>query len=289
MADRLTSIGVEFSKEKMKHIFYSLHPEVEVRFWGMGLICSPKGITGLPDRFYTMLMWPIRILTGKNTSIPRRTPGEYRCDGPDRGRDLVDTHELVHPSVRIRYLYGGFDLDDKGLWNMDGYELTPRSFEEDVSPESPPGSHASHVDWPPCLNKSEYHTLVGTCYYGTLPTKSPGRRSRRIVQDEQPHALQLEYFPEVRHRWSWVNGKSKKELPEEHIGKWERMYIKINKTLLECQEGKEFGDLPKPPLKEERISKTLYSHGLHYGLHDVVSWDKSGNKENEKKPNGVRD
>lgn len=295
MADRLTSIGVEFSKEKMKHIFYSVHPEAKVRLWGMGQICSPKGITGLPDRFYTMLMSPYRILTGKNTGIPRRTPANYQSDGS--GRDLENTNELVHPSVRIRYLYGGSDLDDKGPWNMDGYELAHRSLEEDVSPESPPGSHASQIDWPPYLDKSEYHTLVGTCYYGTLPTtKRPRRRSQQIVQGEQPHHLQLEDFPEVMHRWSWVNVlNSKKKLPEEHIGNWERMYIKINKTLLEWQEEKEFVNLPKPPLEEERIPKVIPKvldnyrvYGLQYGLHDVVSWDKSGNKK-EKKPGEVRD
>jgi hypothetical protein len=272
MADRLTSIGVEFSKAEMKHIFYSLHPDAKARHWGMGLICSPKGITGLPDRFYTVLMWPIRVLAGKNTGITRRTPAKYQCDGPDRGRDLENTNELVHPSVRIRYLYGGFDLDDKGAWDMHGYELMPRSFEEDVSPESPPGSHASPVDWSPRLNPGEstYHTLAGpiTCYYGTSLSKSP---RQRIVHGEQLGHLELEPLREVRHCWSWVNRDSKKELREEHIGKWERMYIKINKTMLSWQEEMESVDLPR--LNEEMMSKVPDNYGV-YGLHDVASWDK---------------
>jgi len=279
MADRLTSIGVEFSKEEMKHIFYSLHPDAKARPWGMGLICSPKGITGLLDRFYTLLMWPIRVLAGKNTGIPRRTPAEYRCDGPDGPRDLDNTNEFVHPSVRIRYLYGGLDLDDKGAWDMRDYEL----FEEDVSPESPPGSHASEVDWPPRLNRGEstlYHTLAGpvTCSYDTPPRKIPSPKiplpkspRRPIVHSEQPHPLQLEGLPDVRHRWSWVNRDSKKELREEHIGKWECMYIKINKTMLRWQEGE--GSVYLPRLNEERMSKVLDNYEV-YGLHDVASWDK---------------
>jgi hypothetical protein len=92
------------------------------------------------------LMWLIWILTGKNAGITRRTLAKYRCDGLGKGRNLDKTNELVHLSVRIRYMYGGFDLDDKGLWKMHGYELMPRSFEEDVSPECPPGLHLSAVD-----------------------------------------------------------------------------------------------------------------------------------------------
>jgi hypothetical protein len=143
------------------------------------------------------------------------------------------------------------------------------------------------------LNETSYYTFEGeiTCYYGSLPSKSPRRRGQRRVQGEQPHHLQLELFPKVRHRWSWVKSDSKKELPEECIGKWERMYSKINKTLLEWKEDTEFENLLKLPLKEERVSKMLDScgdYGLHYGLHDVVSWDKSENKRKEKEPRSLR-
>lgn len=278
MADRLTSIGVEFSKAEMMHIFYSLHPDAKARHWGMGTICSPKGITGLPDRFYTVLMWPIRILAGKNTGITRRTPANYQCDGPDRGRDLERTNELVHPSVRIRYLYGGLDLDDKGAWNMQGYKLKARSLEEDISPDSPPGSYASQVDWPPRLNRGEntYYTLAGpiTCYCGTSPLYSPGQR---LVHGEQSHHFKLETLPEVRLRWSWVNCDSKKELREEHIGRWERMYININKEMLSWQEN-ESVDLPL--LNKEWMSKVPDKYSV-YGLHDVVSWDKIWKQQEE--------
>jgi hypothetical protein len=291
MADRLTSIGVEFSKEKMKYIFYSLHPDVKARLWGMGLICNPKGITALPDSFYTLLMWPISKLAGKTTGIHRRTPAKYQCDGPDKFHNLENTNEFVHPSVRIRYLYGGRDLDDEGVWDMRGYQLF-----EDMAPESPPGSNAIEIDWPHRLNHGKstlcnrlYHTLAGTvtCSYGTQPCKIVPRKiplskspRRPIVYSEQPHRIQLELLPKVRHHWSWKNCDSNEKLPEEHIGNWERLYIKINNQLLSWQEGKESAVLP--PLNKERIPKALDDYmvyGLCYGLHDVVSWDESGNKK----------
>ncbi|KAL3302791.1 peptidoglycan binding domain-containing protein [Colletotrichum asianum] len=96
MADQLTSVGVEFNPEEMKRIF--LNTELDSK-WALGRITKPEMWTGMVDKVQ-------QIWTGPEG---KRTPGMNTADGKDSGKPtvLTNTNELIHPSVRMRYLYGG--------------------------------------------------------------------------------------------------------------------------------------------------------------------------------------
>lgn len=236
MADQLTSIGVEFNKPEMYRIFYSVNPGVEVRKWGLGLICSPDGLTTVPDRLHTAAAMPWRIATGQSTEPTPRTPGLYHNDGNAR-EPLVRPNELVHPSVRIRYHYGGLGLDDAGRWECRA--LTANQYRLGHKPQSPIPVRPTRV--PGAV--SEYHMTNGpvTPYYDVVPTgnsTATGQQPATLVRAEQPNEdddLRRLADPVSQH-WVWTTPDGARELYEEHLGMWERMFIRINENLLVWQE-----------------------------------------------------
>ena len=114
MADQLTPLGVEFSRQEMECIFSSVNPSVQVREWGMGRIHKPTGVTTYFDRVFNLMMRPYLKLKRFDTNHAPRMLGSYNDeDNAHAPRPLEGTNEFVHPSVRIRYIYRGFGLDDK--------------------------------------------------------------------------------------------------------------------------------------------------------------------------------
>lgn len=91
------------------------------RPWGMGkLYDSMTGITALGGQ---------RI----------RTPGQYLATNPTTGkatgRNLLDTEETIHASVRIRKELGGLGTEDKGPYNptsLVGWHLVGTVQQHDV-------------------------------------------------------------------------------------------------------------------------------------------------------------
>ncbi|KAL2127516.1 hypothetical protein VTI74DRAFT_10615 [Chaetomium olivicolor] len=293
MADQLTSIGVEFSKTEMNRILYDIRPQAKARKWGLGVIRNPDGLTSYPDWVWSYVPAPVRKPT-KGT----RTPGGYSDDSSKE--KLVKPNELVHPCVRIRYLYGGLNMDDAGPWTCralteQGYNLERR---DTPATEVRKTRVASAV--------GTYHSVRGpiTPYYDSPPAcSSAGTDDHPFVKVEQPHEDDLYQLPEPRSHWVWRH-KDGSELPEEHIGMWERMFIKVNEKLVGWQEradaaaaGLETGsvaaraeqkslfgwasdtiksafvDPPQPLLTEAARRKDAHIPET-YGYHDLVSWQK---------------
>ncbi|KAK3310044.1 uncharacterized protein B0T15DRAFT_546383 [Chaetomium strumarium] len=217
MADQLTSIGRARG--------------------GLGVIRNPNGLTSYPDWIWSYVAAPIRKLTKGTTDYITRIPGSYKEDDGD-GK-LVDPNELVHPCVRIRYLYGGLNLDDAGPWTCRalterGYRLERRDAPAIVAVvRGKPGVHRA---------PDTYHSVRGpvTPYYyscyntnNTTPavTSNAGDDDHQqpfLVKVEQPHEDDLKHQGD--------GDGDGHELPEEQIGMWERMFIKVNEKLVRWQE-----------------------------------------------------
>ncbi|GKT63307.1 hypothetical protein ColTof3_10646 [Colletotrichum tofieldiae] len=61
----------------------------------------------------------------EDVRIGPRTPDFYRAMEND---PLGQLHELVHPSVQIRYLYHELDLDDSDEWQVEALTSKKRGF-----------------------------------------------------------------------------------------------------------------------------------------------------------------
>ncbi|KAK4446012.1 hypothetical protein QBC34DRAFT_412229 [Podospora aff. communis PSN243] len=237
MADQLTPLGVEFSRNEMERIFSSVSPEGKVLPWGMGTIYNPHGFTTYFDRAFNLLATPYRMLKKVSNHHAPRTPGRYRDD--DNTTLLQETEEFVHPSVRIRYLYSGRGLDDHGIWDCrslvgpGGYTLRPSSVDSIVAR---PGRSQTK-------GKTAYHCVVGTAvpYYGDVPKDRPKTFERMLVRVERPNWFRIgnaleSLLPAPKQRWDWVsNSDGERRLEEEHLGVWEQKFIYVNDTLWKKQ------------------------------------------------------
>ncbi|KAK4038098.1 hypothetical protein C8A01DRAFT_37995 [Parachaetomium inaequale] len=302
MADQLASIGVEFSKTEMSRIFYNMHPKAKARKWGMGLIRNPNSLTAYPDWIWSYIAAPYRKLTRGTTDYPTRTPGGYL---DDKGEKLVKPSELVHPCVRIRYLYGGLTMDDAGPWTC--HALTERGYHlerRDTLATQRRNGHDSAAE-------AAYYSIrgpvtpyyssrgPGTPYYDVLHSHSdpaPGTDKNPLVKVEQPHEDELCQLPEPRSYWVWKH-EDGSELPEEHIGMWERLFIKVNnEKLVKWQEYADakgaarankgifgwgsdaikwaFGRSPQPPLPPLAAKVKNGKIPEEYGYHDLVCWQR---------------
>ncbi|UQC87805.1 uncharacterized protein CLUP02_13325 [Colletotrichum lupini] len=229
MADQLTSVGVEFSTCEMQRIFSTISHGDTIRPWGLGEITSPTSLvtTGL-DRVWNTISAPYFAYHGQYAENSARKPHFYEDDG--QKKLLTHTEELVHPCVRVRYLYNGLGLDDKAEWRCNA--LTGRGWElkldRGVGPDKiRPGRDPKIVD--------KYRTVGGSVtsihqqYPKTLAAEG------QLVNTEQPsevHLWQLKY-PENAYTWTHPEGKV---LEEEQIGMWERMFIRINDNHVDLKE-----------------------------------------------------
>jgi len=247
MADQLTSVGVEFSKSEMNRIFYELRGPTRARPWGLGMIHNPNGATSYPDWLWSYVAAPWRKYKHGTTDYVTRTPGGYKEDNGIL--EIVSPNELVHPCVRLRYLYGGLNMDDAGPWTC--RPLTERGFTLQRRTEPPFTTPRGHRI-PSALNT--YHTVRGpvTPYYDSPPELTTatatatstvmgiGSESHPFVRAEQPHEEELYPLPSIPSGsdsgvyWAWVHPDGD-ILYEEQIGMWERLFIKVNEKLLTWQ------------------------------------------------------
>ncbi|KAF9870230.1 hypothetical protein CkaCkLH20_12316 [Colletotrichum karsti] len=300
MADQLTSIGVEFSKQEMKRIFRSVPSRIDARPWGLGKITSPDSLaTTLPDAAWNMITLPYRTATQQWTEGSTRKPGLYMDDIGKR--QLKNTKELVHPSVRVRYLYHGLGLDDAGEWQCKAlsgrgwqlmFEKSPPK-EDDIRP----GRDPNVVD--------QYKTTTGsvTAVYEQYPREYSAEE--KLVKAEQPLECDLKQLDAPKNTWTWRlrHGDRQIVLPEEHIGMWERMYIEINDDMVRWQKmttdemrkrwtrGDQIRDMATESVAVafatmDRIMKTAMGtvfggppekylprgYPSEHGYHDFVSW-----------------
>ncbi|KAI8165015.1 hypothetical protein K4K49_003375 [Colletotrichum sp. SAR 10_70] len=287
MADQLTSVGVEFTASEMLRIFRTVDLYLEQRPWALGRISNP-GITGLPDKAWDTLLYPVEWVRGGNTYHGTRTPGLYKEEEKateNVGGEEVRGHELVHPSVRIRYLHGGKDLDDNGMWQCRA--LTKNGYSLSKSAEARP----EHLQSPPLTYATTFNTLAGTIssVQGDKNDVIEGlddRQRHRVVPRQLPFEEDL-YSPLPNDNFDWVEeedlynyeGKppktwvwksDKTTLHEERIGNWERLYLLVNQGHLgRAKERKSFG--------QEKAEDTQASSSSGQGW-----WPFSGNSEAEK-------
>ncbi|KAF6814817.1 hypothetical protein CSOJ01_03828 [Colletotrichum sojae] len=301
MADQLTSVGVEFSKKEMRRIFQS-EPQPEARPWGLGKITSPESFTTtFPDRAWNAVTLPYRTLTHQWTESSIRKPGLYSNDSGRK--QLKNTKELVHPSVRVRFLYNGLGLDDSGEWQCKAlaghkwelmFEKNPPK-EDDIRP----GRDPRIVD--------QYKTVGGTVTAVHEQYPSDASFEGRLVKTEHPKECDLKALDPPMNTWTWRRrlGDRQLLLPEEHIGVWERMYIEINDDMVRWQDmtagekkkrwsrGDEIRDLATEAVSfafdtVDRVVKTAVGmvfgappakylpkgYPREHGYHDFVSWQR---------------
>ncbi|KAL3299590.1 peptidoglycan binding domain-containing protein [Colletotrichum asianum] len=287
MADQLTSVGVEFTASEMLRIFRTVDLYLEQRPWALGRISNP-GITGLPDKAWDTLLYPVEWVRGGNTYHGTRTPGLYKEEEKateNVGGEEVRGHELVHPSVRIRYLHGGKDLDDNGIWQCRA--LTRNGYSLSKAAEARP----EHLQSPPLTYATTFNTLAGTIssVQGDKNDVIEGlddRQRHRVVPRQLPFEEDL-YTPLPNDNFDWVEEEDlynyegtlpktwvwksdKTTLHEERIGNWERLYLLVNQGHLgRAKERKSFG--------QEKTEDTQGSSSSGQGW-----WPFSGNSEAEK-------
>ncbi|TID06696.1 Uncharacterized protein CH35J_001561 [Colletotrichum higginsianum] len=304
MADQLTSVGVEFSKCEMKRIFSTISHGDEIRPWGLGKISSPDSLyTTLPDQAWSALTLPYRAYRGHQPESSVRRPGLSRNRRDDAF--LTNTEELVHPSVRVRYLYHGLGLDDSAEWSCEA--LTGRGWQLSYQKMPPTkeqirqGRDAGVVD--------EYKTVAGSVtavheQYAKDRSRAP---DGTLVRTEHPSESELAKLNVPKNTWTWRQSELPgiRPLGEEQIGVWERMFIDVNDKLVklqdECDREKTMQKTAGDRLRDLATEKVVRSLGmaqwivkaslgvvfgaapakvfpvgypLQHGYHDFVSWQR---------------
>ncbi|KAJ3949665.1 uncharacterized protein N0V96_000789 [Colletotrichum fioriniae] len=306
MADQLTSVGVEFSTCEMQRIFRTISHGDTIRPWGLGEITSPTSLvtTGL-DRAWNMLSAPYLAYHGQFAESSARTPHFYR---DKNGKKLLThTEELVHPCVRVRYLYNGLGLDDKAEWRCNA--LTGRGWELKLdrgvtSTKIRPGRDPKIVD--------KYRTVGGSVT--SVHQQYPKTRAAegQLVNTEQPSEEDLWQLKSPKNTYTWTHPEGK-VLKEEQIGMWERMFIDINDDHVDLKKRSDEQKMRKQThgdrLRDMATSNVYHALGmvdwivktsigavfgtrpdkqyplgypLQHGYYDFVSWQKGlrqGNSE----------
>ena len=201
----------------------------------------------------------------------------------------MNANELVHPSVRLRYLYGGLAPEDAGPWQNRALTARGYALKSCPAPETPIRDcrikEALEATYPVVgggVITPFYDTPNPTIVSIATALQPDKKDSMKLVRVEQPHETDdLYQLPAPQRHWAWVlekedpEGIKTKVLPEEHIGMWERMFIKTNEKMLAWQEkvGAKHPTKPKPVFgktrAEEWKSKEIPES---YGYHDFVSW-----------------
>jgi len=155
----------------------------------MGSIYKPTGMTTYFDRVFNLMMRLYLKPKRFDTNHASRMPGSYNYEDNARApRSLEGTNEFAHPSVCIRYIYSGFGLDDKHVWNCDAligkgsYQLRYNS--SSIKPRPGRQQHES---------KSEYQCVAGVVipYYGKPPSNRRNPRSANWSASSSPTGSKL--------------------------------------------------------------------------------------------------
>ena len=136
-----------------------------VRSWGLGkLVNSEAGI---------------RVLAGSKV----RTPGQYHATDPHTGAStktpLRNTHEHIHPSVRVRLALKGKGIGDKGLYEpeaLKGWKLVSTS-DGDVDKGDPDKGDPQVLGYEWILDKGRDGSKV------VLKEDQMGNVERRLYSD----------------------------------------------------------------------------------------------------------
>ncbi|KXH28422.1 hypothetical protein CSAL01_10685 [Colletotrichum salicis] len=301
MADQLTSVGVEFSSCEMQRIFSTISHGDNIRPWGLGEITSPTSLvtTGL-DRAWNTITAPYHAYHGQFAESSARTPHFYR-DESDGGEKKVLTHtkELVHPCVRVRYLYNGLGLDDKAEWRCNA--LTGRGWDLKLDGGVVPTEIRQGRD-PKIVDK--YKTVGGSVTAIHQQYPKPRAEEGNLVHTEQPLEKNLWQLKAPKNTYTW-NHPEGKVLKEEQIGMWERMFIDINDDLVDLKKRSDDEKRDKRTrgdrLRDQATSKVYYAlsmaewivkasvgailgtrpdkqypigYPLQHGYYDFVSWQR---------------
>ncbi|KAF4833840.1 hypotheticall protein [Colletotrichum tropicale] len=175
MADQLSSVGVEFNPEEMTRIFRTVDLEVAPRSWALGQISSAEFWTKLADNTIGKL--------AHFGEAAHREPGLCTKDNNPLKSRLKNTNELIHPSVRMRYLYRGLGLDDNGEWKCEALSSSHYILEK---------SEGSRDDWvrrPDQSYLSTHRTLSGNV------SSIHGGTKITFLEDVRPHSVVAKQLP----------------------------------------------------------------------------------------------
>ncbi|KAM0280353.1 hypothetical protein ACHAQH_004066 [Verticillium albo-atrum] len=250
MADQLASVGVEFSRPEMQRVFYDVHATAVPERWGMADIHKPPFKTAAADVLYS----------GATFSEPApRKPGLYCRDvvkdgnvfskvgrtvsgwfgGGPKPVKLSRAEEMVHPSVRIRYQCGGKGPNGETTYRCralldNGYQL-----EETTKSEPRPAPTVESL-------KSLYGVVGGVVAafrndsdLSVAPLASLPQNASLVRVQQLHEEFDVVTLPPAQRGWIWrrpAQGKEEAvELPEEQIGMWERLYMKVQEELVDWQ------------------------------------------------------
>ncbi|KAL2878770.1 hypothetical protein SGCOL_005996 [Colletotrichum sp. CLE4] len=315
MADQLTSVGVEFSKCEMQRIFRTISHGDTIRPWGLGEISSPTSlVTTSPDRAWNIIRAPYLAYYGQFAESSARKPRLYMED--DGVTPLTHTKELVHPCVRVRYLYNGLGLDDKAEWRCNA--LTGRGWDLKLDGGVVPTDIRQGRD-PKIVDK--YRTVGGsvTAIHQQYPKTQA--EEGNLVDTEHPSEKDLWQLKSPKNTYTWTHPDGQ-VLKEEQIGMWERMFIDINDDLVELKKKSDDEKRDKRTrgdrLRDQATNKVYYAlsmaewivkasvgailgtrpdkqypigYPLQHGYYDFVSWQrglKHGASEVESAAEGVQ-
>ncbi|TDZ65260.1 Uncharacterized protein CTRI78_v003570 [Colletotrichum trifolii] len=262
MADQLSSVGVEFVPTEMKRLFRAVELEAVTARWALGRTFAPPLITSIPDRLRDGISYPVNALLGWNKHRGTRQPGLTKDDHQEHR--LRNTNELIHPSVRIRYLYKGRlvskgqEEENKTTWDCPALTSPENGYRLRLIQKHRPffARNANHI------NDSTYNTLVGAIQsvhgqdgvdnkHSKIAKQLPFESSlRNPYPDEQ---WTWETAEKSQHRaaegWVWERWdhekKQSERLFEEHVGMWERLYMETNRIHLGREEKDWVATMPK--------------------------------------------
>ncbi|TDZ19192.1 Uncharacterized protein Cob_v007544 [Colletotrichum orbiculare MAFF 240422] len=262
MADQLSSVGVEFAPKEMRRLFGAVELEAATARWALGRTFAPPLITSIPDILRDGISYPVNALLGWNRHRGTRQPGLTKDD--HKKQRLRNTNELIHPSVRIRYLYKGLPVckgpeeEDMTAWDCPALTSPENGYRLRQLQKHRPffAKNSNHI------KESTYNTLVGPVQsvHGHDDADDKHEKVAKqlpfetVLRNPYPHERWIwEKDDKSQHRatqvWVWERWDHEKKqferLFEERVGMWERHYMDTNQKHLNRGEKDWASTLPK--------------------------------------------
>jgi hypothetical protein len=163
---------------------------------------------------------------------------------------LRKSMESVHPSVRIRLFYNGWGLDDLSPW------ACPALIRNKYRPQRRQGPNLKRPSQESTAT-TPHRTLLGDLipYYESSDQHTTNATGS-YVRTHHPHISLLEELSEQQGGyWVWQTADGQHELLEDHVGLWERMFMRLNKESLQRQQSNQEDTAQVTRFKDSLVGK----------------------------------